>query len=98
MASFPQVLAGFVNALLLLIVSTSIILEAIERLMQPQLLSHEHDLLAVSIIGLVVNVVRQNCFLIDKVVEESDHKIIVKHLCLLSYGVACSIDRLTVLP
>ena len=51
-----EVLAGFANALLLVFVSLLIVLESVERLLEPQEMSTRH-LLVVSVLGLVVNLV-----------------------------------------
>ena len=51
-----DVIAGFVNALLLVFVSLLIVLESVERIMEPREMSTRH-LLVVSVLGLVVNLV-----------------------------------------
>ncbi|KAG4304180.1 hypothetical protein PORY_002361 [Pneumocystis oryctolagi] len=51
-----EVLSGFMNGLLLLLISISIVEEAISRLLKPEEI-HVEKLLFVSIIGLIVNLV-----------------------------------------
>jgi zinc transporter 5/7 len=50
-----EVLAGFANGVFLVFVSLLIVLESIERIMEPQEMSTE-NLMLVSVLGLVVNI------------------------------------------
>lgn len=52
-----QVIGGFVNGLFLIFVALFVLTEAIERFAEPPEVHHEHHLLEVSVIGLLVNFV-----------------------------------------
>jgi zinc transporter 5/7 len=56
-----EVLAGFVNAIALILATCGIVLEAIERIFQPVEIMKENILL-VSVMGLIVNVIGIFCF------------------------------------
>lgn len=52
-----QVIGGFVNGLFLIFVALFVLTEAIERFTEPPEVLHEHHLLEVSVLGLLVNFV-----------------------------------------
>jgi Co/Zn/Cd efflux system component len=52
---YLEVLAGFANGVFLVFVSLLIVLESIERIMEPQEMSTE-NLMLVSVLGLIVNI------------------------------------------